>query len=327
MLQWAGLDAPPIGHTVVSSRGYERLYIKPVFDRCNPIVTGSLLFVAPVRRQAAASSCRVVLCSSQVSARVLLCAVDCVFRAVFVTQPVSGMAILQRTQRVRVTLGSPELYDLDPECVPDVLGLYARSRRWRRWLRSCLGCDSQCIRVLIPDDDVGYRGFHDVMLFDRTDEDAPYVDLSALRQQWPVLVISGMANCQLELEELCRMCKNKYCGAPTWLCTFCGKVIRLDMFRHVANYHLELAQLWWCPVSWCTQWKGTPQDCIDHIRLVHSVPATVKAANLGRWFPPWTVTPGHVALKATVSGVSTDALLFSRSGTPLVHRYRVFGRG
>ena len=94
MLQWAELDAPPIsvlGNTVVSSQGYERLYIRPVFDWCNAFVTGSLLFVAPVRRQAAAGSCRVVLCSSQVSAGVLHCAVDCVVRAVFVTQTVSGM--------------------------------------------------------------------------------------------------------------------------------------------------------------------------------------------------------------------------------------------
>ena len=88
--------------------------------------------------------------------------------------------------------------------------------------------------------------------------------------------------------------KKRYCGAPTGLCTLCGKVIRLDMFRHVANYNLEL---WRCPVSWCTQWKGTPHDCIDHIRLVHSVPATVKAWNLGRWLPPWTLDshPGHAA--------------------------------
>ena len=64
------------------------------------------------------------------------------------------------------------------------------------------------------------------MLFDMTDEDAPYVvvnDLLALQQQWPVLVISGMANHQLELEELRRMCKRKYCVSPTGLCTFCGK--------------------------------------------------------------------------------------------------------
>ena len=110
-----------------------------------------------------------------------------------------------------------------------------------------LGSDSDCVCVLIPDDDVGYRGFHDVVLVDRMEEDAPYVavsDLSALRQQWPDLVISSMTNHQLELEELHRRCNKKYRGARTGLCTFCGKLIRLDMFRHVANYHLNLGQLW-----------------------------------------------------------------------------------
>ena len=108
-------------------------------------------------------------------------------------------------------------------------------------------------------------------------------------------------------------CKKRYCGTQIGLCTFCGKVIRLDLARHVANYHLELAQLWRCPVSWCTIWKGTLQDCVDHIRLVHAVPATVKAANLGHWFPSWTVSRDkwHEALKSSVSGVSTDALFFS----------------
>ena len=64
-LQLAELNAPPItvlGHTVVSSGEDQRLYIWPVFDWCNPFVTGSLFFVAPVRRQAAAGSGRVVLC-------------------------------------------------------------------------------------------------------------------------------------------------------------------------------------------------------------------------------------------------------------------------
>ena len=42
---------------------------------------------------------------------------------------------------------------------------------------------------------------------------------------------------------------------------------------------------------------------MDHIRLVHAVPALVKAAKLGKW----TVSRNtwHGALKATVSGVST----------------------
>ena len=37
-----------------------------------------------------------------------------------------GCPILLSTQRVGVTLRSPELYDMDPDFVPDVLGLHAR---------------------------------------------------------------------------------------------------------------------------------------------------------------------------------------------------------
>ena len=101
------------------------------------------------------------------------------------------------------------------------------------------------------------------------------------------------------------------------------------MARHIITFHLNLAQLWWCPVSWCTQWKGMPQDCIDHLRQKHSAPTSAKAATLGCWFPPWTVTREvwHQALKQDVSGISTDVLLFSEYGYTLVHHYLVFGRG
>ena len=191
--------------------------------------------------------------------------------------------------------------------------------------------DNRCVWVLIPDENVGHKGFHDVLLHDMADADPPYFavsDLSALRLDWSAVIMSGMTRHQLELEQMRQECKKRYRRAQTGLCTFCGKVIRLDLARHVANYHLELAQLCRCPVSWCTIWKGTPQDCIDHNRLAHAVPATVKAANLGRWFPPWTVyrDTWREALQSSVSGVSTDAPLFSQSGVPLVHRYRVFSQ-
>ena len=142
------------------------------------------------------------------------------------------------------------------------------------------------------------------------------------------MVVSRMTRHQLELEQMRHDCKKQYRGTQTGLCTFCGKVIRLDLARHVAKYHLQLTQLWQCPVSWCAIWKGTPQDCVDHICLANAVPATVKAANVGGWFPPWTVSRDKwcEALKSSVSGVSTDALLFSQSGVPLVHRYSVFDR-
>ena len=65
------------------------------------------------------------------------------------------------------------------------------------------------------------------------------------------------------------------------------------------------------------------------MRLVHEVPTSVKAANLRKWFPPSTVSRDtwHETLKVTVSGVSTDVLLFSQCGMPLIHHYRVLGRG
>ena len=143
------------------------------------------------------------------------------------------------------------------------------------------------------------------------------------------LSFSGMARQQLELEQLRHACKNGYHGTQSDVCTFCGKMIKLDLARHVVNYHLELAQLWRCSVSRCTQWKGTPQDCVDHLRLAHAVPETVKAANLGKWFPAWTVSreTWRDALNRHISGVSTDVRLFSESGAPLIHHYRVFPRG
>ena len=99
------------------------------------------------------------------------------------------------------------------------------------------------------------------------------------------------------------------------------------MTRHTSNYHLDLAQLWRCLVSWCTQWKGTSQGCSDHIRERHHVGVTVKTANLGKRFPPWTVTRAawNTVVKSNVSGISTDVVIFSEHGAHLVHHYRVFG--
>ena len=101
------------------------------------------------------------------------------------------------------------------------------------------------------------------------------------------------------------------------------------MYRHVARFYLDLAQLWRCPVSWCTVWKGTPQDCMDHVRGAHDVPWVVKWASIEQFVPPWTVQrqvwsdslkPGH-------SGISTDILLFSDINLLLVHHYRIHKRG
>ena len=99
--------------------------------------------------------------------------------------------------------------------------------------------------------------------------------------------------------------------------------MQMDLGKHFTFYHLELAQLWHCPVMWCTVWKGTAQDCIDHMRKTHKVPLSVKAANLAKYFPAWTVTREQWAdmLMPSISGFVIDTLLFSHLGLPLCHRY------
>ena len=71
--------------------------------------------------------------------------------------------------------------------------------------------------------------------------------------------------------------------------------------------------------------KGTAQDCIDHMRRTHKLPLSVKAANLAKYFPVWTVSRVEWSkmLMPCVSGVAIDMLLFSGVGSPLCHRYRL----
>ena len=37
----------------------------------------------------------------------------------------------------------------------------------------------------------------------------------------------------------------------------------------MVNSHLELGQLWRCPVEWCAVWKGSVRDCLGHLNDKH----------------------------------------------------------
>ena len=134
---------------------------------------------------------------------------------------------------------------------------------------------------------------------------------------------------QRELEQKRKAAKIKYRQKHPAPCTFCGTIIKNYMYRHVARRHLESAQLWRCPVSWCTVWKGTSQDLMDHIRDAHNVPGEIRKVSLEMLFPLWTVTRQLYAesLTAQHSGISNDVLLFSEVGLSLVHHYRVHRMG
>ena len=227
--------------------------------------------------------------------------------------------------------------DLDSDGVvtlhtlPDVISLTG----WRPGaavVRILQGRDVRSVRALVPDPRGLEQGFHDVTIVDMGDLPEPSVsmdELSLLRRQWPATVLRHMVWLQQDLDTMRAEAKNHFRATRPGDCSYCGKWIKCDMYHHVATYHLELSRLWRCPVSWCTVWKGTPQDCMDHVRRAHDVPWDVKSASLEKFVPPWTVRRQvwTDSLKPCHSGVSTDVLLFSEVNESLVHHYRVHKRG
>ena len=174
-------------------------------------------------------------------------------------------------------------------------------------------------------------GFHEILIHDMGQEEWPQVTLSnfgCLRLDWPRDLFAFVGRYQLELEQMRKVCRDRFGPAASGPCPTCDKYIKINLGKHVALYHLDLAQLWRCPVPWCPVWKGTSQDCVDHMCKAHNTPVTVKPGNLARWFPPWTVTreQWHSMSRPSVSGIAIDTFLFSRIGMPLFHRYRVFDR-
>ena len=225
-------------------------------------------------------------------------------------------------------LRSDKLYDLDG-AIPDVMGLWAIQPS-AAIVKVMSVPDSRCVRVVIPDDHVSF-GFHEILIHNLEDEEFPFValsELSCLRLDWPRTLLTFMSQYQLDLDQMRTECRERLGSTQSGTCVICGKHIQRNLGRHVALYHMDLAQLWRCPVTWCTIWKGTAQDCVDHMRRVHNIPPLVKAANLGRWFPPWTLTREQWSsmTQPAFSAIAVDALLFSRIGMPLLHRYRVFDR-
>ena len=196
---------------------------------------------------------------------------------------------------------SEKLYDLAPD-IPDVMGLRAL-RPSAAVVKGMSVRDSQSIRVVTPDDHY-------------------------LRRIWPRALFAFLTRYQQDLECKRKERKEWFGCTQSGNCTLCGKYIQMDLGKHIAFYHLELAQLRRCLVMWCTVWKGTAQDCIDHMRRTHKVPLSVKVANLSKFFPAWTVTREQWAdmLMPSISGVAIDMLLFSRIGSPLCHRYRLISR-
>ena len=244
-------------------------YIRPGLE------DGSLIDAAPVTGSLVSStlfSCRDEYCTAGFSSYWTFCGTDCVLLAgcqVFLRQIIehwnmaaNGASVVE--DRAGITLGVELYVPWDaPEAVvdvssagvvplrhiPDVIGLVGH-RDGAAESRVLQGRDARSVRVLVPDCRGVNQNFHDV-------SHISLPELSALIQ-WPPAAINHMGWRQLELEQMRAAAKKQFRQSRASCCTFCGILIKCDMYRHVARFHLDLAQLWRCPVLWCTVWKGTP---------------------------------------------------------------------
>ena len=46
-----------------------------------------------------------------------------------------------------------------------------------------------------------------------------------------------------------RECKERFGCTQSGNCTHCGKHIQSNLGKHIALFHIELAQMWRCPVT------------------------------------------------------------------------------
>ena len=144
------------------------------------------------------------------------------------------------------------------------------------------------------------------------------MDVAALRRRWPKDVFRTLYRRAPDVELLRRDARKRsdwafrYSG-PGY-CSVCEERVHTALDSHIIAFHLELAQLWRCPVEWCTVWKGSVCQCLKHLAEKHGGSTFVAMENVEKFFLPWTVTRGvwlH-ALRPDVSGIAVDTLLFTR---------------
>ena len=204
-----------------------------------------------------------------------------------------------------VNLSSLGVVDLDTAIVPDVFGLRAFDLE-KPITRMLPGHFPNELRVLIPDLGIARRGFMTLLLRSLA---AP--QNSGQAGVYPVTsLLSGgfgrgfcfavCINVKEEMEILRHSCRDRQewefrQGHPGH-CPQCHEYVATTLDRHMMNNHLELGQLWWCPVEWCTVWKGSMADCLSHLQEKHGGSQFVALSNLGK-FSPCGLSPVHFGLR------------------------------
>ena len=117
--------------------------------------------------------------------------------------------------------------------------------------------------------------FHDVLIENlsgtatwRSSHVVP-ADMTSLRRRWPKAVYNTLQCRAPDVERLRRDAPKRadkafHYGGPGF-CGVCDTRIYSALDAHMIAYHLELAQLWRCPVTWCAVWNRSGRACLEHL--------------------------------------------------------------
>ena len=84
-----------------------------------------------------------------------------------------------------------------------------------------------------------------------------------------------MSRYQFDLDQMRKECRERFGSTHSGTGTTCGKYIQMSLGKHVALYHMApygAGAAVALPGFIYPVWKGTAQDCVDHMRRAHDIP-------------------------------------------------------
>ena len=200
---------------------------------------------------------------------------------------------------IQMNMYSLGVMDLDLSISPDVFSIRAFDAEHpvTRMLPGSSPCE---LRLMLPDDKLGMEGFHDVIIENLSATPTwrllhvSLADMTSLCRRWPKALFDTLRRRALDIERLRRDAPKsmdkafRYSGPGVY--GVCNTRIYAALDAHMIANHLELGQLWRCPVTWCAVWKGSGRACLEHLGEKHGGSTLEVTTNVARFFPPWTVT-------------------------------------
>ena len=262
---------------------------------------------------------------------------------------------------IQMNMDSFGVIDLDLSISPDVFGLRAfdATKPVTRMLPGSSPCE---LRLMLPDDKLGIDGFHDIQVENlsgtpawRSSHISP-ADMTSLRRRWLKAVFNTLRRRASDVERLRwdapKRADKVFRYGGLGFCGVCNIRIYSALDAHMIASHLELGQLWRCPVTWCAVWKGLgvlawnipvnmtipgqyrpstayitgPLQCVSNGPITFCTSFPYRPDTCSRYWPgngPLQYGTGPVSPHTVPCQYRTGTVTLYRFGTgPIPYRYR-----